>query len=322
MNTRWSKVVAITAAMVMLSNISSMAAELHGHRGARGLAPENTIVAFETALAAGVDCLELDVGMSKDGRLVVMHDMVLNGDLVRLDGKWVDTRTPLKALTAAQLKAFDVGRINPASKYATRYPRQKAAARAAIPLLDELLQLPSLRAARGVCLNIEIKTSPKTPDLTFKPEVMADALVATMTKHGMRARLRVQSFDWRSLTHLHKTAPDIPLSFLTAERSWMNNVGRGLPGRSEWLAGGDIGDHGGSLPRLVKALGGTYWSPYHRDLKPEALQEAQALGLKVVVWTVNTRQEIQRFVEMGVDGIITDYPDVARNVMRSAARKK
>ena len=299
-----------------------MATELHGHRGARGLAPENTIPAFEEALTAGVDCLELDVGMSRDRRLVISHDPVLNGDLVRRAGAWLESRVPLKSLSAAEIGELDVGRINPASKYATRYPKQKAADGVQMPLLDELLRLDALRNAEGVCLNIEIKTSPKTPDLTFSPGAMADALVATVTAHGRRGRLRVQSFDWRSLVHLRKTAPDIPLSFLTAERSWLNNVGRGLPGKSEWLAGGSIAEHGASVPRLVKALGGTYWSPYHGDLKPETLKEAQGLGLKVLVWTVNTAQDIRRFVELGVDGIITDYPDVGREVIRKTGGRK
>ena len=314
--------IALIAPVAAIWNISSMATELHGHRGARGLAPENTIPAFEAALAVGVDCLELDVGMSSDRKLVIAHDPVLNGDLVRRNGAWLESRAPLKSLSAAEIGDFDVGRINPASKYATRYPKQKAADGVRMPLLDELLKLDALRKADGVCLNIEIKTSPKAPDLTFGPEAMADALVALVTEHGMRGRLRVQSFDWRSLVHLRKTAPDVPLSFLTAERSWLNNVGRGLPGKSEWLAGGNIEEHGASVPRLVKANGGTYWSPYHGDLKPEALKEAQSLGLKVLVWTVNAEHDIKHFVELGVDGIITDYPDVGREVIRTAAKKR
>lgn len=321
MNSRRSKLLAMIAPLAIAWNISSMAAEIHGHRGARGLAPENTIPAFEAGLAVGVDCLELDVGMSKDARLVVAHDPVLNGDLARVGGKWIETGAPLNTLTAREIKAFDVGRINPAADYATKYPRQKAVDNVAMPLLEEVLGLASLRAAKDVCLNIEIKTSPKSPQLTFAPEAMADALVAVVTKSGMRGRLRVQSFDWRSLVHLRKSAPDIPLSFLTAERSWLNNVGRGLPTRSEWLAGASIDEHGGSVPRLVKALGGAYWSPYHGDLKPEDLKEAHRLGLKVLVWTVNKRQDIKRLIDMGVDGIITDDPDIAREVAPATAAR-
>ncbi len=321
MDSRRSKLLAMIIPLALAWNISSMATEIHGHRGARGLAPENTIPAFETALAFGVDCLELDVGMSKDSRLVVAHDPVLNHDLARLGGKWIGAGAPLNTLTVREIKTFDVGRINPAADYATKYPRQKAVDNVAMPLLEEVLGLASLRAAKDVCLNIEIKTSPMRPHLTFAPEAMADALVAEVTKSGMRGRLRVQSFDWRSLVHLRKTAPDIPLSFLTAERSWLNNVGRGLPARSDWLAGAGIDEHGGSVPRLVKALGGAYWSPYHGDLKLEDLKEAQGLGVKVLVWTVNKQQEIKRFIDMGVDGIITDYPDVARKVAGAVAAK-
>lgn len=313
---RPAKRFALLLATIAAFSHAAHAVELHGHRGARGLLPENTLPAFEKALEIGVDCLELDVGMSRDGRLVVAHDPRLNPSLVRSDGKWVTTRIPLKALAAEQIARFDVGRIDPASKYARSLPRQAPRDATHMPLLEEVLALPGLKLRPKVCLNIEVKTSPIAPDDTFAPERMADTLVATVSKAGLRARLRVQSFDWRSLVYLHRTAPDVALSFLTAQRPWLDNVELGRPGASPWLAGNDIDDFG-SVPRLIKALGGDYWSPYFRDLTPALLAEAHAAGLKVVVWTVNDVDDMHRLIAMGVDALITDYPDIGRTVMQA-----
>ena len=98
--------------------------ELQGHRGARGLAPENTLVSFRQALHHQVDCIEIDVGMTRDGRIVIHHDRSLNPDITRLDGDWITGRRYLKDLTASQLQAFDVGRNKPGTHYAREFPRQ------------------------------------------------------------------------------------------------------------------------------------------------------------------------------------------------------
>ncbi|MEZ5844843.1 MAG: glycerophosphodiester phosphodiesterase [Hyphomicrobiaceae bacterium] len=293
----------------------AIAQELHGHRGARGLLPENTIPSFERALAIGVDCLELDVGMSKDGTLVISHDPRLNPSIVRRNGNWVTGQTALKDLTNAEIAELDVGRIDPKSKYARQFPDQVAIDGTRMPPLADLLAHQGIRAASRVCLNIEIKTRPNASDETFSPERLADTLIMAVTKAGLRSRLVVQSFHWASLVHIARVAPDVPLSFLTAERPWLDNIERGKPGASAWLGGLDIDDYGGSIPRAIKALNGRFWSVFHRDLTGEALGEAHALGLKVIVWTVNEPAAIRRYLAMGVDGIITDYPDRARAVI-------
>ena len=292
------------------------ALELHGHRGARGLLPENTLPAFKAALKLGVDCLELDVGLTRDRQPVIAHDRLLNPNITRKRGKWISEPVLFKDLNAADIRAFDVGRIKPGTRYAERFSKQRGMDNVAMPLLRDLLALPELVQASNVCLNIEIKRSPKAPEQTHKPGVMADALLQVVTDLGFRPRLRVQSFDWAVLVHIRKVAPDVPLIFLTAERSWLDNVERGRPGRSPWLGGIDIDDAGGSLPAAIKKLGGHTWSPYHRDLTRELLQAAHRLGLKVVVWTVNKVSDMETYKAMGVDGIITDYPDRAVPVIR------
>lgn len=311
---------ALVLVLAAFWHTTGLAAELHGHRGARGLAPENTLPAFRQALELGVDCLELDIGMSSDGRLIVAHDPELNPDLARRNGAWISDRTPLRKLSAEQLQAIDVGRMNPDSKYAKRYPKQRPVDGTPMPLLDEVLTLPDLRTNPQVCLNIEIKTAPHTRDITHSPERIADELVRSLDRHGMRKRSRIQSFDWRGLAHLRKTAPDIPLSVLSAERPWLDNIERGRPGASGWLAGMDVDEHDGSVPAMVKALGGQWWSPYYRDLSAQDLERAHALGLKVIVWTVNDAQEMRQMLQMGVDGIITDRPDIAKPVIDAHRR--
>lgn len=286
--------------------------ELHGHRGARGLVPENTIASFREALRHKVDCIEIDVGMTKDRMIVVHHDRSLNKDIARLDGKWIAKPVPLKNLTTSELLKYDVGRLKPGTGYAARYPEQVAADGARIPLLKDMLAMPELAKNKNVCLNIEIKTSPSRPDETFAPAVISEALVKVLTENGFRQRARIQSFDWRNLVHIARIAPDIPLSFLTAERGWLDDVQTGLPGKSDWLGGIDIDDFGGSLPKAIKHLGGAIWAPYYQDLETADVQEAHANGLKVIVWTVNDADDMRRMIDMKVDGVITDYPDLGR----------
>lgn len=308
------RLLAVTIGCCMMSG-TSHAAELHGHRGARGLVPENTIASFQEALRHGADCIETDIGMTRDGALVVHHDRSLNVDIARRDGRWIDAPRLLKAITLGELKSYDVGRIRPNTRYAAKYAKQSPADGAKIPLFRELLAMPELAAQPDVCLNLEIKTAPLAIEDTFPPEKIGAELVAELDRANFRSRVRIQSFDWRNLVYLKKAAPDIPLSFLTAERSWLDNVGRDADKPSPWLAGGDLNAHGGSLPKLIKAMGGSFWAPYYRDLTPASLAEAHALGLKVMVWTVNKESAMRAMLEMGADAIITDYPDIGRKVI-------
>jgi len=298
---------------ILMQNAS--ATELQGHRGARGVLPENSLPSFEHAIAVGANCLELDIAMSRDKQLVITHDLRLNPDIVRQGKDWITQSVLVKDLTVAQLKTYDIGRLKSGSRYAARFPQQKSIDGLKIPLLSELLNHPQIQSSKTVCLDIEIKTTPAEQDATFAPALIADALVQLVVKSGLRSRIRVRSFDWRSLLHLTRIAPDIPLAFLTAKQHWLNNLEVGAAGKSPWLAGIDIDDFGGSAPKVIKYLNGNVWAPYHRDLTAEELKSAQDLGLRVIVWTVNDEIEMRRLLEMGVDGITTDYPEVARRVI-------
>lgn len=301
------------AGVIMTANASAV--ELHGHRGARGLLPENTIAGFLEAIRLGVTCIETDIGLTRDGKLIIHHDRSLNTNIARRDDRWIDAPVPLFSLNTGELEKYDVGRLKPGSDYAARYPRQRHIDGAKIPLLTDLISLPEIQSSPSICLNIEIKTSPLATAETAPPEKIVEALVALLDTHKFRKRVRVQSFDWRNLIHLRRMAPDVALSFLTAEQPWLDNLLRSSAGSSPWLAGSSLEAFAGSVPKLIKHLGGKYWAPFHRDISAGDVAAAHAEGLHVIVWTVNDAADMDSALQMGVDGIITDYPDIGRNVI-------
>ena len=299
--------------MVLGCSMNAQAIEIQGHRGARGLLPENTIPAFERAIDLGVDVLELDLGMTRDGVPVVHHDRALSPDRTRdASGAWLSPPGPLLGtLDRAELSAFDVGRAAPGGKTAERFPEQTPLDGTRIPTLADVLALGRRPGAEGIRFSIETKLTPLAPEETAEPDEFARSVVAVLRAEGMVERSDLQSFDWRVLFAARRLAPDLATVCLTAERRWHDNVHRGRRRPSPWTAGLDIGDFDGSVPKMVEAAGCAAWSPYHRDLSEDELAEAHGLGLKVVVWTVNEIDEMAALARLGVDGIITDYPDRA-----------
>ena len=315
LRTVWRRV---SPALLVLMALPSHALDLQGHRGARGLLPENTLPAFERALELGMTTLELDVGLTRDGVVVIAHDRVLNPDFTRdAQGRWLEGVPPaIRDLTYEELARYDVGRLKPGTAYAKRFPRQQPVDGARIPRLSDLFELVRRRGDTRVRFNIETKLSPHAPDETAAPEAMVAALLAAIGKAAVDSRVTIQSFDWRTLAIVQKTAPAIPTVYLTAESASPKTIPLdGSP--SPWTAGHHASPHGGSLPRTVRAAGGAVWSPYYRDLSPQRLREAHALGLKVVVWTVNAEADMRRLIEWGVDGIISDYPDLLATTLRA-----
>jgi glycerophosphoryl diester phosphodiesterase len=294
---------------------SAQALDIQGHRGARGLAPENTLAAFARALSLGVTTLELDCAVTRDGVVVVSHDRALNPDLTRTpDGKWLAGPGPrIRELTYGELQRYDVGRLRLDTTYASRFPDQQPVDGARIPRLADVFALVK-RSGNGVVrFNIETKISPLAPEETTGPEDFARRLMSAVRAARMDERTAIQSFDWRTLAIIQKEAPTIATVYLTAEQNFMNNIESGRPS-SAWTAGLHVSQFGGSIPRLVKAAGGAAWSPYYRELTREKLREAHALGLKVVPWTVNEPADMKRLIEWRVDGIISDRPDILRKV--------
>lgn len=310
--------IASLACAIWALSLPAAAFDLQGHRGARGLAPENTLAGFRTALDLGVTTLETDLAVTKDEVVVISHDPLLNPDLTRLDGQWIVTAGPvIRTLTLADLKRYDIGRLNPASKYAQQYPGQKPVDGERFPTIEEFFAL----AGPDVRFNIEIKTNPNKPDFTVDPERFAELAVAAIRKGKAGGRSTIQSFDWRGLLAARRLAPEIATGCLSIESNNFDTVGRAAAQPSPWLAGLDLKAHGGSVPRLAKAAGCAVWSPFWRNVTAENVKEAQALGLKVVPWTVNNPTDMAQLIDLGVDGLITDYPDRARPVLAAKGLK-
>lgn len=300
-----------------LAAASAQAFDLQGHRGARGLLPENTLPAFERALALGVTTLELDVGMTKDGVLVISHDPYLNPDIARdASGRFLEQRGPLiRSLTWAELQVYDVGRIKPGTEYARQFSDQVPVDGARIPRLSDLFDLVKRAGDDRVRFDIETKLSPDKPDETPLPEPFARALVDQIRKAGVAGRSTIQSFDWRTLQVVQRIAPEIPTAYLTLQRRF-DNIGAERSEGSNWTAGYQYRVHG-SVPKMVKAAGGGTWSAFHGDLDAAKVKEAQALGLKVLAWTVNDPAQMARVLDYGIDGLITDRPDLARKLLEA-----
>ncbi len=291
--------------------------DVQGHRGARGLAPENTLAAFGRALSLGVTTLELDAGVTAAGVVVVTHDPELNPDLTRdTKGRWLERPgPPIVRLTYEELQAYDVGRLRPGTPYSARYPEQIPADGQRMPRLSDVFALAARAGNADVRFNVETKSDPRKTAPILPPEKFAEAVVRVVQEHRMEARTTIQSFDWRTLRHARKVAPAIGLVCLTVQRPGDDNVEAGRPGAPATLAGLDVDDFGGSVPRLVQAAGCAVWSPHALDLTPALVAEAHGLGLSVVPWTLNDAKQMDVFIGYGVDGIITDRPDLLRQVL-------
>lgn len=309
-----SRATTILALLSILTAGQAMAFDLQAHRGGRALWPENTLPAFAHSLAMGVDTLELDVGVTADGEVIISHDRRLNPDLARRpdDAYIAPPGTPLVKLRLDEVKTYDVGLIRPDSAYSRQFPDQQALPGARIPTLRELFALVRKSGNTQVRLNIETKINPDHPDETLDPQAFVARLLGLIQSEGFSDRVMIQSFDWRTLLLVQQQAPKIPTVYLTIQRGSAPTVA--LDRATNWTAGFSPADHAGSLPRTIKAAGGAIWSPHFGDVTAALVTEAHALGLRVVVWTVNKREDMARMIEIGVDGIISDRPDLLRQV--------
>ena len=296
--------------------------EVQGHRGARGLWPENTLVGFANTCALGVTALELDCAVTRDGVAVISHDPRPNPDHTRdASGRFLDAAGPLIcSQTYSQLRQYDVGRLRPGSAYAAEFPEQQPVDGERIPRLSELFALIAARRDTTVRFNIEAKVFPLDPGWTVAPEAFVAALVAEVRGANMQSRVVIQCFDWRVLTIAQRLAPEIATGALTDQQGQDDTVYLGRREPSPWLGSLDVRDFAGSVPRLAKASGATIWSPNYLDVSAAAVIEAQSLGLKVIPWTVNAPADMDRLVELGVDGLISDRPDLLRAVLKKRGR--
>jgi glycerophosphoryl diester phosphodiesterase len=270
------------------------------HRGGAKLWPENTLFAFEQSAAAGFDGAELDVQLSRDGKLVVFHDFLLKPELCRHgDGRWLGARErrPICDLTWSELSLFDVGRIKPRTLYARRHRVQYPRDGERIPLLSEVIA-GVRRRNPTFKLFIEFKTSSEDRSISGSPQALAEAVVAELRETGFMQNTVLVGFDWTSLLHAKKIAADLPCWFTTKRRA--PHASRG------WAAGFHPSKFKGSIPEAIARAGGDGWLASRTQATRARIEEARALGLNVGVWTVNDTRTMRGFKRAGVDAIITD----------------
>lgn len=289
-----------------------------GHRGAAGLAPENTLSGFCLAWQLGVDAVELDVHLTADGEIIVHHEYCLNPETTRSQPcRWLNCSTPppIKDLTLDKLKVYDVGRLKPGTTYAHLYPMQKPVDCECIPTLHEVIKTSKTIRNGNSQFWIEIKTSPEKPGMTLSPETVANVLLDLLGKEKISDRTSILSFDWRCLLYIQKVAPEIPTVYLTSLTKAFNTITPKQNGTCGWTAGIDVAEYNGSIPRAIRAAGGRFWAPGYQDLTTGLVQEAHALGVKVFAWTPDDRINMLRLIKMNVDGIITNRPDILKSFL-------
>ena len=291
--------------------------DLQAHRGARGLLPENSLPGFAYVLGLGVTTLELDIAITRDRELVISHDATLNPDITRdAGGNFLAARGPaIVTMTYAELAKYDVGRIKPGTNYARQFADQKPVDGTRIPKLKELFDLVKASRNDEVKFAIETKVTPTAPHDTLEPVEFAQLVLKAVRDAGIEKRTSILSFDWRTLQVVRKEAPGIETVYLSIQTPNFDNIAADKPEGSAWTAGIQHKDHG-SVPKMIKAAGGHTWSCFWRNLNAEKVREAQSLGLKVLAWTINDAQVMRDYMDMGVDGIVTDRPDLLRAEMQ------
>lgn len=280
---------------------------IFGHRGAPAVLPENTLCGFQHAIDAGADGIELDVLLTRDGVPVVTHNPNLLADTTKgPDGVWLAGDGPaVSDMTLEQLQAFDVGACHPDGPHTKKHPDQTALGFTPIPTLDAVLAMVAA-VNRPVQVMVELKHAPGA-DWAPAPERFVESVADVVARHGVMAQSYIHAFNWQILSAAARIAPDWARSHLSCSRTFYpdGSLFEGSP----WLNGLSH-DPAQMLPQLAE-LGARNWSPFFKDLTPEALELAQSLGLTVMTWTVNGEPATQAELARGVDGIITDDPRTA-----------
>ncbi|RZS75198.1 glycerophosphodiester phosphodiesterase family protein [Pseudobacter ginsenosidimutans] len=262
-----------------------------GHRGTRGLMPENTIPSMKKAIEIGANFIEVDVYLSKDGQVLIAHDPFANIAISTLpDGRSI-SKDSAKLYTWHQMNYADIRRIDVGSKGNPAYPQQQKLA-AYMPLLGELIDsveaFTAARKLKPTIYNIEIKSNPKMEGVYQPaPDVLVKAIMDVVSTKKIGNRFYLQSFDMRPLQSARRLYPEVIIGFLT-------------------------GDAKHSVDENVKALGfrPDIYSPAYQLVNAATVEACKKHGMKLVPWTVNTAEEIDKLVKLGVNGIITDYPNL------------
>ncbi|WP_175317576.1 glycerophosphodiester phosphodiesterase family protein [Pseudarthrobacter sp. C4D7] len=287
--------------------------DLQAHRGGRGEWTEESLSAFGNSLKLGVSTLELDTHLTEDGKIIIWHDDTIQAN------KCIDTapatagdpKFPYVGRRVAELSLAQVKTLNCGFMQLPGFPGQDVIEGNRIAELKDVYRLAEQYNAKKVRFNVETKVE----DGKAGGEGMValtKAVVAEVQASGAADRTTIQSFDWSSLNLTKKLAPELTLVALSSGDQWMQV---GQPGAAPELGGIDIDTYGGSLAKAAAAQGYNVISPAFSSVTPQMIAEAHQLGLAVIPWTVNKATDMERLMDQGVDGIITDYPTRLRGVM-------
>jgi len=277
-----------------------------GHRGARGILPENSIIGFDFALSIGVELLEFDVVLTKDNVPVITHDHELHGSSFRgPDGRFLNGERPrVASMRAEEFEQLDIGRLDGTTEYGKRFPDQAQLDGIRVPRLTELLALVSQPKYCHAALMLELKSDPDLVNDSQSRRRFVSVVIKEVRNAGLAERTLLHSFDWIILDECRRQAPDIPVSFLTQISDSANEAGED----PSVMVTPDFDQPGISIPDEVKKAGGSLWCPYFEDITGSDLARARELELCVAVWTVNEMDDIDAMIDLHVDAIITDYP--------------
>ena len=274
-----------------------------GHRGARGLFPENSMVGFESILKMGVTLIELDVVFSKDKTPIITHNHTINPFISRdVDGEFVSESIKVSSLTVEQIKNYEIGRLDLDSDYGKRFTQQAQLDGIYMPTLQELfekMQEPDFGQMR---LMVEIKSEPNYSRQAR--ENIASLVTKQIRDSNLANKVLLHSFDWLLLSECKKKDPEIITSFLT-KKGYQDRIENHHPLQVFMQ---DAANHSNAVPEKINALGGSVWCPYFKDITRDRLLSARENNLIVVVWTLNERDDIEAMIDLGVDAIVTDYP--------------
>jgi glycerophosphoryl diester phosphodiesterase len=301
--------------------------DLQAHRGGLGLTTESTLAGFAKAIELGVTTLELDTQVTEDEQVVITHDRRVSGVKCQDTAPAFpgDPEFPYVGKFITNLTLAQVKTINCGYQALPDFPDQEVVSGPMIELRD-LFDLVKDYKAKKLVLNIETKVEAGAPTETAPRELFVQRVWEEIRDAGMRKQVTIQSFDWGALMVMHTLAPDLPLVALT-NRDFLQI---GQPGASPWLGGIDVDDFGGDFVAAagsiegVTALSPVQGFPQNGKISdpgfvpyPDAtmIADAHDRGLKVIPWTIDDPETMDYFIDLGVDGIITDYPDRLREVM-------
>ena len=277
--------------------------KIYGHRGARGVLPENTLESFKYLFENNIRAYETDILISKDNIPVITHDFKLDPSYTKdVNGNWIeDENIKIIDLTYEEILKYDVGTLNKLSRYGRKFINQKSLDNQKIPKLSDLLKLSSDNDFDDLLINLEIKSTPIEKGLTPSPEEMVKIVIDEVSRSNLSDKIIYSSFDWRVLREIKERDPKIPRAHLTSGAKGK------IYDKSPWLDFTPLHSEV-ELPKLIKALGGSAWHPNYKDVNKEIIEISRNEGLPVNVWTVNKEQDMLRMIDYGVDGIMTDYP--------------